>query len=120
MPHSIQKVFILLGPALFAASIYTCFSRIIQGIRGNHHSFIKPNRLTRTFVTGDGFSFLVQGSAAGLTVTGNKVELGEDIVIGGLIVQIIMFGLFVGTAVMLQKRIGRSPTLESCSSALRW
>lgn len=120
MPNSIQSVFILLGPALFAASIYMCLSRIIRGIRGDHHSLVRPSRLTKTFVTGDILSFVVQGGAAGLMVTGNNVKTGEGMVIGGLMIQIIMFGLFAVTAVLFQRRIERSPTPESCSSALTW
>ncbi|KAF9700059.1 hypothetical protein EKO04_001575 [Ascochyta lentis] len=120
MPYSTQSVFILLGPALFAASIYMCLSRIIRGVRGDQHSLIKPSRLTKTFVTGDVLSFVVQGGAAGLMVTSNNVKTGEGMVIGGLMIQIIMFGLFAVTAIMFQKRIERSPTPESCSSALPW
>jgi hypothetical protein len=120
MPFAIQNVFILLGPALFAASIYMCLSRIVRGIHGERHSLIKPSRLTKTFVTGDVMSFVVQGGAAGLMVSGNNAKTGEGIVIGGLMIQIIMFGLFAVTAVIFQRRIERSPTTESCSSALPW
>jgi hypothetical protein len=120
MPYAIQNVFILLGPALFAASIYMCLSRIIRGVRGERHSLIKPSRLTKTFVTGDVLSFVVQGGAAGLMVSGNNAKTGEGMVIGGLMIQIIMFGLFAVTAVIFQRRIERSPTTESCSSALPW
>lgn len=97
-----------------------CLSRIIRGVRGDQHSLVKPSRLTKTFVTGDILSFVVQGGAAGLMVTGNNIKTGEGMVIGGLMIQIIMFGLFAVTAVMFQRRIERSPTPESCSSALPW
>ncbi|KAJ8110435.1 hypothetical protein OPT61_g6728 [Boeremia exigua] len=120
MPYAIQNVFILLGPALFAASIYMCLSRIIRGVRGDHHSLVRPSRLTMTFVTGDVLSFVVQGGAAGLMVSGNNMKSGEGMVIGGLMIQIIMFGLFAATAVMFQRRITHNPTRESGSSALPW
>ncbi|KAF2626199.1 putative RTA1 domain protein [Macroventuria anomochaeta] len=118
MPYSTQSVFILLGPALFAASIYMCLSRIIRGVHGNHHSLVKPSWLTKIFVTGDVLSFVVQGGVAGLMVSGNSIKTGEGMVIGGLMIQIIMFGLFAVTAVLFQRRIERRPTPESCSSAL--
>lgn len=120
MPYAMQNVFILLGPALFAASIYMCLSRIIRGVRGDHHSLLKPSRLTKTFVSGDVLSFVVQGGSAGLMVSGNNAKTGEGMVIGGLMIQIIMFGLFAVTAVIFQRRIERAPTPESCSSALPW
>jgi hypothetical protein len=120
MPFAIQNVFILLGPALFAASIYMCLSRIIRGIQASHLSPIRPRVLTRTFVIGDIMSFLVQGSAAGMMVTGNNAKLGEGIVIAGLLVQIIMFGLFAATAVLFQKRITQTPTPASRNGAVPW
>lgn len=120
MPYAIQSTFILLGPALFAASIYMCLSRIIRGVRGEHHSLIKPSRLTKTFVTGDILSFVVQGGAAGLMVSGDNAKTGEGMVIGGLMIQVIMFGLFAITAVIFQRRMDYVPTAESCSSALPW
>ncbi|KAH6633306.1 Rta1 protein [Boeremia exigua] len=120
MPYAVQNVFILLGPALFAASIYMCLSRIIRGVHGDRYSLVKPSRLTKTFVAGDVLSFIVQGGSAGLMVTGNNQKTGEGMVIGGLMIQIIMFGIFAATAVVFQKRIQRNPTPESRSSALPW
>lgn len=120
MPYAVQNVFILLGPALFAASIYMCLSRIVRGIRADHLSLIKPRNLTRTFVTGDVLSFVVQGGAAGLMVTGKTPELGKGIVIAGLMIQIVMFGLFAVTAVIFHRRIERNPTNESYDSSIPW
>lgn len=120
MPYAVQNVFILLGPALFAASIYMCLSRIIRGIRADHHSLIKPRNLTRTFVTGDVLSFVVQGGAAGLMVTGKTPELGKGIVIAGLMIQIVIFGFFAVTAVIFQRRIKRNPTNESYDMSIPW
>lgn len=120
MPYAAQNVFILLGPALFAASIYMCLSRIIRGIRASHHSLIKPRNLTRTFVTGDVLSFVVQGSAAGLMVTGDNPKLGEGIVIAGLMIQIVIFGFFAVTAVIFQRRVEKNPTNESYDVSIPW
>lgn len=120
MPYAVQNVFILLGPALFAASIYMCLSRIIRGIRASHHSMIKPRNLTRTFVAGDVLSFVVQGSAAGLMVTGKNPKLGEGIVIAGLMIQIVVFGFFAVMAVIFQRRVDNNPTNESCDVSIPW
>ena len=120
MPFAVQNVFILLGPALFAVSIYMCLGRIIRSVRGDHLSVVKPRRLTRTFVSGDILSFMVQGGAAGIMVTGMDPKIGEGIVIAGLMVQIIMFGLFAVTAAIFQKRMTHQPTPESTSSSSPW
>jgi RTA1 like protein len=113
MPFILQNFFILLAPALFAASIYMVLGRIIRSVRGEQHSLIRVHWLTRAFVTGDVLSFMIQGGAAGLMVTGNNVSLGNNIVIAGLAIQVISFGLFITTAVVFQVRINKFPTAES-------
>ncbi|KAH8202509.1 hypothetical protein TruAng_003317 [Truncatella angustata] len=97
MPYAVQNFYILLGPTLFAASIYMCLGRIIRGVQADHHSLIQPRKLTRTFVTGDVLSLVVQGGAAGLMVTGKNASLGEGI-----------------------KRINRNPTPESGMAGAPW
>ena len=87
--------------------------RIIRSVRGEQHSLIRVSRLTRAFVLSDVLSFMIQGGAAGLMVTGNNVALGNDIVIAGLGIQVLFFGLFIVTAVIFQIRIARFPTAES-------
>ncbi|KAE9365646.1 RTA1 like protein [Stipitochalara longipes BDJ] len=113
IPFILQNFFILLAPALFAASIYMVLGRIIRSVHGEQHSLIRVHWLTRAFVLGDVFSFMIQGGAAGLMVTGNNVALGNNIVIAGLAIQVISFGLFIITAIVFQVRIGKFPTRES-------
>ncbi|RKU41083.1 hypothetical protein DL546_003806 [Coniochaeta pulveracea] len=120
MPYTVQNVFLLLGPALFAASIYMCLGRIIREVRGEPYSPIQPRKLTKIFVTGDVLSFLVQGGAAGLMVTGKNASLGEGIVIAGLLIQVVMFGIFLATAIIFQRRINSNPTTESYRVADLW
>jgi hypothetical protein len=97
-----------------------CLSRIIRGVSGDRFSLIRPKRLTLTFVTGDILSFVVQGNAASFMITAKNPKIGEGMVIGGLMIQIIMFGLFAATAVIFQRRINRRPTVESNSSSIPW
>jgi hypothetical protein len=117
---AIQNIYILLGPALLAASIYMTLGRIIRAVKGEKHSIIRNSWLTRSFVLGDVLSFIVQGSAAGLMVTGNNVKLGEDIVVAGLCIQVITFGLFAATAIIFQVRMCRYPTVECYNEELPW
>lgn len=60
MPYIIQNMYILLGPALFAASIYMILGRIILLTDGESHSLIKQRWLTKTFVIGDVICFCLQ------------------------------------------------------------
>jgi RTA1 like protein len=102
MPYIIQNFFILVAPALFAASIYMTLGRIIRAVKGESLSLVRINWLTKTFVIGDIMSFLVQGGSAGLMFSSSTVNIGQAMVVAGLFIQIIMFGLFALTAVIFQ------------------
>jgi len=67
-PFIMQSLLILLAPALFAASIYTILGRIILLVDGERYSLVCQNWLTKLFVSGDIFSFLLQGTGASNTV----------------------------------------------------
>ncbi|KPM36697.1 hypothetical protein AK830_g9860 [Neonectria ditissima] len=122
MPFVIQNMFILVAPALLAASVYMTLGRIITSIRAEKHSMIRPKRLTKTFVTGDILSFVIQGGASGLMVV-QKPGLsiwGERMVIIGLLVQVIMFALFAAIAVVFHRRMRRNPTTDSFDGLIPW
>ncbi|PLN78922.1 putative RTA1 domain protein [Aspergillus taichungensis] len=109
IPYILQNVFILLAPVLFAASIYMALGRIIRSVPGGaQHALIQPAWQTKIFVAGDVVSFVVQGSAAGLMGKGSKAGMANDIVIGGLLVQVGTLALFVVTAVVFEGRMMRA------------
>lgn len=64
-PYIIQSILLLLGPALYAASIYMILGRIIVLLDAQKLSLIRPNWLTKVFVAGDVLSFFAQ-SGGGL------------------------------------------------------
>ncbi|EXK78735.1 hypothetical protein FOQG_16608 [Fusarium oxysporum f. sp. raphani 54005] len=105
-PYIIQSIFLLIPPSLFAASIYMTLGRIMRGLgpKAESCSIIRVKWLTTLFVVGDVFSFLVQSSGAGMMAAGDDPKLGENIVIGGLVIQILFFGLFVAAAVIFHLR----------------
>ncbi|KFA74446.1 hypothetical protein S40288_08918 [Stachybotrys chartarum IBT 40288] len=107
MPFVIQSTFILVAPALFAASVYMSLGRIIRSINAESLSVIPVRWLTMIFVCGDVVSFVVQASGAGVMVTADSMEMGENIILGGLFVQIIIFGLFAVTAAIFHVRVRR-------------
>ncbi|KAH6687838.1 RTA1 like protein-domain-containing protein [Plectosphaerella plurivora] len=120
MPFIIQSVFILVAPALFAASVYMVLGRVIVSIRGERHSIIRVKWLTTLFVMGDVVSFVVQSSGAGLMVMDGMMKTGEKIIIGGLFVQIIVFGLFIVTSVLFHRRVNRHDPTTSQTYGDQW
>lgn len=108
LPFIIQSVFILVAPALFAATVYMILGRLIVRVpSGPSCSLIRPSWLTKTFVFGDVFSFLLQSSGGGMMAMEGKQDLGQNILLVGLFVQIVMFGLFVVVAVAFHVRYAR-------------
>lgn len=108
MPFIIQSVFILVAPALFAATVYMILGRLIVRVpSGPSCSLIRPTWLTKTFVVGDVFSFLLQASGGGMMAMEGKQDLGQNILLVGLFVQIVMFGLFIVVTVAFHVRYGR-------------
>ncbi|PYH80516.1 RTA1 like protein [Aspergillus uvarum CBS 121591] len=121
-PYIIQSTLLLVAPALFAATIYMILGRIILLVRGEHHSIIRLKFLTKIFVVGDILSFLMQASGAGLMVKASSAtdHTGENVIIGGLVVQILFFCFFIIVAVLFQRRIYRHPTVRSESPQIPW
>ena len=61
-PFIVNNILLLVAPALFAASIYMLLGRIILLTKGEQHSIVKRDWLTKIFVGGDVLSFLMQSS----------------------------------------------------------
>jgi len=104
LTYSVQNMFILLGPTLFAATVYMSLGRIIHSIRAKQYSVVRVDRLTKIFVMGDILSFLLQGTGAGIIATGSNASLSQDIT---------MVGLFIITAVIFQVQMHRYPTHQA-------
>jgi hypothetical protein len=110
MPYIIQSIFLLLAPVLFAASLYMTLGRLIRAVQAERCSIIPPRWLTKIFVFGDVFSFLIQGGGAGLMVQGkaDSMKTGQNVVVGGLVLQVIMFAVFIVTGLHFNVRFRRS------------
>lgn len=113
LPYLLQSVFLLLAPILFAASLYMTLGRTIRAVDGTRWSIIPPQWLTRVFVLADVFSFLIQGSGAGLLVRGDRsnssnTQTSENIIVGGLVFQIVMFAVFCFAALAFDLRFRRN------------
>ncbi|KAF2637022.1 RTA1 like protein [Massarina eburnea CBS 473.64] len=111
-PYILQTLFILLAPALMAASIYMILGRIIKLTRGAAFALIRRNWLTGIFVLGDILSIVTQ-AVGGIMLTSSKGTLqeqkdrkikGKNIILGGLFIQIVFFAFFILVCVLFQVR----------------
>ncbi|KAK8091443.1 Rta1 domain-containing protein [Apiospora hydei] len=122
-PYIIQSVLLLLGPTLFAASIYMILGRLIRLLDADAYSLIPPRWLTKVFVLGDVLSFFAQGGGGGMLTTAktqNDVQRGENIILGGLGIQILFFGGFCVVTALFHLRIRREPTSKSYAVTAPW
>jgi hypothetical protein len=112
-PYIIQSILLLIAPALLAASIYMTLGRIILLTEGEHHSILRLKWLTKVFVAGDVISFFAQGGGGGIMAQGGTEasrKTGQYVIIGGLIVQVVFFGMFIITATIFHSRMLKNPT----------
>jgi RTA1 like protein len=110
-PFVTQAVLLLVAPALFAASVYMQLGRIVKSVEGEKYLFVRRTWLTKIFVAGDVISFCLQGGGGGLESgrTAQDVTTGANLVVGGLFVQIVFFGLFVLAAMIFDIKFQKQP-----------
>ncbi|KAI8995671.1 RTA1-domain-containing protein [Trametes punicea] len=93
----IQISILVLAPTPFVAALFIGFGRISTRV-GAEYSRLSPKLYSRIFLTCDLVSLLIQGSggsiAASATSNPSEMKLGSDIILGGLIVQIISMSVF--------------------------
>ncbi|KAL5589931.1 hypothetical protein FOVSG1_011798 [Fusarium oxysporum f. sp. vasinfectum] len=120
--YSVQAILILVAPALFAASIYMILGRIIISLRAQHLSLIPVRWLTKVFVCGDIVSFSLQAAGGGIQASGTieAYDRGEKIILAGLFVQIVVFGIFVITSGLFHRKCLQNPTLAARENAFPW
>ncbi|KAI4242619.1 MAG: hypothetical protein LQ352_007198, partial [Teloschistes flavicans] len=117
-PYLIQSLFVLVAPALFAATIYMTLGRLIRAANSPNLSLIRVNWVTTCFVIGDVFTFFIQAGGGGIMASTDpkKAKLGQNVILGGLFLQILIFGFFVLVAaifhVRLRKQQKSSKTVE--------
>ncbi|PYI09287.1 RTA1 domain protein [Aspergillus sclerotiicarbonarius CBS 121057] len=118
--YAMQAILILLAPPLYAATIYMTLGRLIAYLDAESLSLVPVRWLTKIFVTGDVLSFLMQGAGGGLMSSGTAsgMTTGENVIMGGLAVQLIFFSVFVIVATLFHYRIHQNPTQISRSTSI--
>ena len=109
MPYILQSLFIILPPSLYAATIYMIYGRIAIFVNAPQASVIRPTRVTKIFVIGDIIAFLMQAGGGGMMAQEGNTDLGQKIMLIGLFVQLIFFGLFLIISIIFWKRMRSSP-----------
>ena len=91
--YIMQSTLILIAPARFTTSIYLILPRIIRALNGESLSILPIRSVKRFFIICDIISLVLQAGGGGIEGNGNG-DLGRRLIVGGLFVQIFMFGFF--------------------------
>lgn len=86
-----------IAPAFLTAAIYLCLGRIVN-VYGAHLSYFKPRTYTIVFCTFDFICLLLQAAGGAIASTAEDEDgsdLGRNIMIAGLIFQVVALGLFM-------------------------
>lgn len=94
-PYIIQSLLLLVAPALYAATIYMIFGRLLHVMKCQSLMVISARFGTTFFVAGDIFSFFLQAAGGGLMSKEKNRKTGTNLVTAGLIVQVVFFGFFL-------------------------
>ncbi|KAJ3019470.1 hypothetical protein HKX48_002059 [Thoreauomyces humboldtii] len=105
-PGIVSSIGLILPPVFNCACLYMIFGRLIAYV-GNKYSFLKGSLVAIIFVLSDIITFLVQIYGATSLIssdTGPKVDQGRKILLGGLILQLVSFGIFALAVLIFHRR----------------
>ncbi|KAJ0282433.1 hypothetical protein COL940_005182 [Colletotrichum noveboracense] len=125
MPYALQSLMLLIAPSLLAASIYGMLGRLIILANGRDYSPVRPEILTKVFITSDILSILVQSGGGGILTKAkspSKIQLGENVIIVGLFIQLIGFALFIAVTGVFHRRISKESRIrgQRLRNAVSW
>ncbi|KAH9858168.1 RTA1-domain-containing protein [Lenzites betulinus] len=97
MAFIIQTSILVLAPTPFVAALFIGFGRVV-GRLGPEYSRLSPRWYSRIFLTCDLLSLFIQGGGGGIAASSDndakKARLGSNIILGGLIIQLISMTTF--------------------------
>ncbi|KAJ0125392.1 Protein RTM1 [Diaporthe amygdali] len=84
---------------------------------------VRPEILTKVFITSDVLSFLVQSGGGGILTnakTSSNIQLGENVIIVGLLIQLIGFALFISVTAIFHRRVAQDTRGRRLRHAVSW
>ncbi|KAM7192350.1 sphingoid long-chain base transporter RSB1 [Rhypophila sp. PSN 637] len=116
-----------IAPAFLAAGIYLCLRRIVY-VFGPENSRIRPEMYTRVFIPCDVISLILQAVGGAMASVashnGDPIETGDNIMIAGLVFQVVILLFFMAVSIDFavrvytrNKRLGSSMALDQSDLA---
>lgn len=100
--YATSSTLIVIAPVLVCASLYVLIGRLTQYMGERPLLLLgklSPSWIPRIFVASDILSFLTQASGSGIAASNNwegtQKDTGVGVLIGGLVLQLVTFALFL-------------------------
>lgn len=112
--YAVSASYIVISPIFVCATLYLLLTRLIRASlpeeNGAQRFFgISPRWLGRVFITSDVFSFLTQCSGSGIASSGNwegdLKDVGTNVLLVGLALQLATFTAFLGMSGCFVRRV---------------
>ncbi|KAH6874431.1 RTA1 like protein-domain-containing protein [Thelonectria olida] len=122
IPFQAQVCCLIIAPAFNSAAIYLMLKHIVE-LFGPKWSLLKPKQYTVIFVAADVISLLLQATGGALAVLAgenkDQLELGNNVMMGGIAFQVFTLTTFAMLAVLfLVRRVRARPSNPLPTSAL--
>lgn len=122
-PWVLQNFLLLSAAPLVAATIYMTLGRLVTALDAARYSIISPRWLAKIYVLIDVGCLGTQIAGTVMPASGDEavMELSRNIVLGGLIAQLIALSFFVFMTWNARRRIRRGDTwVVKMDPSLRW
>ncbi len=109
---------LIISPAFIAAAIYLTLKHVVLCF-GPEHSRLKPRYYTWIFICCDIFTLILQGCGGGIAAsanTNNLQKVGNDLMMAGIVLQVVILLAFATAASNYLLRLSRSGTPLSPSA----
>ncbi|KAG8896232.1 hypothetical protein FRB99_008993 [Tulasnella sp. 403] len=118
----ISQTCLIVAPAFLAAQDYMIVGRMISYI-GNEFSVVSHSKITKIFVGADIFAILTQAGGgamlAGADGDISQMKNAKYILLAGLILQVITFGIFMFIGIYFDVKTTRAPELQPYKDEMR-
>lgn len=100
---TMQICCLIMGPAWLAMGVYLTLKHVVKAY-GPRYSYLKPRYYTWLFIGGDCVSLSLQAAGGGLSAgaegDSSQLDLGSNIAIAGIIMQVVTLALFAALAAL--------------------
>ena len=96
------------------------YSRVVRAVDGQGFSLISPRWTTIIFVLGDFFCLNIQSTGGGLLVKPKTVQAGNYIIVGGLVLQVLIFMGFMACCLTFNIRFRAHMAETGATTDIPW